>query len=66
MARMWEDDVLTVKTHERDVLVSAVPDTYYWTSHHDRSPLLVLVRLGRIDPDELDELLRDSHRIAST
>ena len=46
MARMWEQDVLTVKTHERDVLASSAPDTYYWTSHHDRSPLLVLVRLG--------------------
>ncbi len=66
MARMWEQDVLTVKTQERDVLAFAEPDTYYWTSHHDRSPLLVLVRLGRIDSDELDELLRDSHRIAST
>ncbi len=57
---------LTVKSHERDALASAGPDTYFWTSHHDRSPLLVLVRLGRIDSDELDELLRDSHRIAGT
>ncbi|SFF84932.1 hypothetical protein SAMN05421678_102389 [Actinopolymorpha cephalotaxi] len=64
MARVWEDDVLTVKTHERDALASAEPDTYYWTSHHDRSPQLVLVRLGRVDVDELDELLRDSYRIA--
>jgi len=23
MARMWEEDVLTIKTHERDVLLSA-------------------------------------------
>jgi hypothetical protein len=66
MARMWEEGVLTVKTHERDALVSAQPGTYYWTRHHDRSPLLVLVRLGRIDLDELDELLQDSHRIART
>jgi hypothetical protein len=66
MARMWEEDVLTVKTHERDALAAGEPDTYYWTSHHDRSPLLVLVRLGRIDPDELDELLRESYRIAGT
>lgn len=65
MARMWAEDVLTVKSHERDVLAGAEPDTYYWTSHHDRSPLLVLVRLGRIELDELEELLRESHRIAS-
>jgi hypothetical protein len=64
MARMWDDDVLTVKTRERDVLAAAEPETYYWTSHHDRSPLLVLVRLDRIDGVELEELLRDSHRIA--
>lgn len=64
MARIWEDGVLTVKSRERDVLASAEPDTYYWTDHHDRSPLLVLVRLERIDVDELEELLRDSHRIA--
>ena len=64
MARMWEEDVLTIKTHERDVLASAEPDTY-WTRHHDRSPLLLLVRLGQVGPEELEELLRDSHRIAS-
>lgn len=64
MARMWAEDVLTVKTRERDVLAGAEPDTYYWTSHHDRSPLLVLVRLGRMEIDELEELLRESHRIA--
>lgn len=56
--------VLTVKTHERDVLASAEPNTYSWTSHHDRSPLLVLIRLGRIEVDELEEPLRDSHRVA--
>lgn len=66
MARMWDEDVLTVKTHERDALASVEPDTYFWTSHHDRSPLLVLVRLGRIERDELEELLRESHRIAGS
>ena len=66
MARMWDDEVLTVKTQERDALASADPETYYWTPHHDRSPLLVLVRHERLDLDELDELLRESHRIANT
>jgi hypothetical protein len=66
MARMWDEDILTVKTLERDVLASAEPDTYCWTSHHDRSPLLVLVRLGRIERDELEELLRESYRIAGS
>ncbi len=64
MARIWEPGVLTVKTHERDVLAAAEPDTYFWTDHHERSPMLVLVRLERIVLDELGELLRDSYDIA--
>lgn len=63
-ARMWEDGVLTVKTEERDVLAGSQPDTFYWTPHHDRSPLLVLVRLDRIGETELVELLEDSYRLA--
>lgn len=65
MARVWEDGVLTVKSHERDELAASDPDTFFWTPHHERSPLLVLVRLERIDVGELEELLRDSHRIAT-
>ena len=64
MARMWEDDVVTVKTHERDVLHGDAPETFYWTDHHAQSPRLVLVRLARVAPDELEELLAESHRIA--
>lgn len=65
MARMWEDGVVTVKTDERDVLAGAEPDTFYWTPHHDRSPNLVLVRLDLVSDDVLEELLRDSYRLAS-
>jgi hypothetical protein len=64
MARMWEDGVLTVKTGEREALAASDPDTYYWTAHHEPSPQLLLVRLDRVADDELDELLRDSYRIA--
>jgi hypothetical protein len=64
MARMWEDGVVTVKSEERDVLAGADPDVFYWTPHHDRSPQLVLVRLDRVADDELDELLRESYRLA--
>lgn len=66
MARMWDDGVLTVKTSEREALASTEPDTYYWTDHHDRSPLLVLVRLGRLDHADLEELLQESYRIAKS
>ena len=65
MARIWEEDVVTVKTDERDVLAGAEPETFFWTPHHERSPKLVLVRLGRVADDELEELLRESYRLAN-
>lgn len=55
---------MTVKTLEREALAGTAPETYFWTPHHDRSPQLVLVRLGAIAPDELVELLDESYRIA--
>ena len=64
MARMWDDDVLTVKTRERDALHGTDPDTYFWTPHHERSPGLVLVRLERVDVDEVGELLAESYELA--
>ncbi len=64
MARMWDDDVLTVKTEERDALAGSDPETFFWTPHHERSPRLVLVRLPRVPDDELRELLEESHRLA--
>ena len=64
MARIWEEGVLTVKTEEREALSGTDPNTYFWTPHHERSPLLVLVRLDRIDLQELGELLEESHRVA--
>jgi hypothetical protein len=64
MARMWEDDVVTVKTDERDVLAGSEPETFYWTPHHDRSPQLLLVRLERVSDAVLTELLEESHRLA--
>ncbi|MDV8149974.1 MmcQ/YjbR family DNA-binding protein [Arthrobacter sp. B10-11] len=64
MARLWEDGVLTVKTLEREALAGTDPETYFWTPHHDRSPRLVLVRLDRIDVQELAELLEESYLIA--
>jgi hypothetical protein len=64
MARIWEPGVLTVKTEEREALAGTDPDTYFWTPHHERSPALVLVRLQRVDEDELTELLQESYRLA--
>ena len=64
MARIWEDGVLTVKTPEREALAGTDPGTFFWTPHHNRSPLLVLVRLDRVDPAELEELLLESYQLA--
>ena len=64
MARMWDEGVVTVKTTERELLVGANPATFYWTPHHEQSPLLVLVRLDRVAGDELEELLEESYAIA--
>ncbi|UKA49165.1 MmcQ/YjbR family DNA-binding protein [Arthrobacter sp. FW305-123] len=64
MARMWEEGVGTVKTHEREALAAMRPDTFFWTPHHDQSPQLMLIRLERIEMEELDELLQESYRIA--
>ncbi|MDQ2740810.1 MAG: MmcQ/YjbR family DNA-binding protein [Chloroflexota bacterium] len=64
MARIWEDGVLTVKTEERGALAGTDPDTYFWTPHHERSPQLVLVRLDRIEAEELAELLEESYCLA--
>jgi hypothetical protein len=64
MARIWEPGIVTVKSRERDVLAGSDPEVYFWTPHHDRSPMLVLVRLDRVADDELGELLEESYRIA--
>ena len=51
MARMWEEDVLTVKSAEREALAALQPDHFYWTPHHDRFPLLLLARLEHLPLD---------------
>lgn len=65
LARIWEPGVVTVKSRERDVLAGADPETFFWTPHHERSPLLVLVRLDKVTHEELTELLHESYRLAS-
>ena len=64
VARMWDEDTLTVKTQEREALAATRPATYFWTPHHERSPLLVLVRIATIDVPELSELVEESYRLA--
>lgn len=64
MARMWDDDVVTLKTQERQALAATAPETFFWTPHHERSPQLVLVALERVDDAELSELVLESYGLA--
>ena len=65
-ARMWDDTVLTIKTEERDALLAAQPGAFFIHPHHEQHESLVLVRLGRIDREELTELIDESYRIANS
>ncbi len=46
---------------EREALLQGDPDTFFITPHYDGYPA-VLVRLDRVDPTELAELLEDAWR----
>lgn len=65
LARMWDDETLTVKAEpdEREAMLAGDPGTFFTTAHHDGTNL-VLVRLAAIEPDELAELIEESWRIA--
>ena len=65
LARMWDDDTLTVKAEpdEREAMLAGDPDRFFTTAHHDGTNL-VLVRLAAIGLDELAELVEESWRIA--
>ncbi len=67
LARLREDgDSLVVATtfEERDEMMAADPDTYYITDHYLKYPW-VLVRLSRVHPDALRDLLSRAWRLAS-
>lgn len=60
-----EPDTLVVRSgvEDREGLLADAPETYYLTSYYRRYPL-VLVRLGRVSPEALRELLAASWRMA--
>jgi hypothetical protein len=57
--RTAEPDTLAVRIdfEQRDELLSADPQTFYLTDHYVDAPC-VLVRLNRVHPDALRDLLR--------
>jgi hypothetical protein len=54
---VWCEDV-----GEKEALIAAEPDKFFTTPHYDGHPT-VLVRLGAVGTDELEELLTDAWRV---
>ncbi|MGD0942535.1 MAG: MmcQ/YjbR family DNA-binding protein, partial [Terracidiphilus sp.] len=68
LARLKEDGdslVLGTTFEERDEMISADPETYYITDHYLKYPW-ILVRLSRVSPETLRDLLNRALRLAST
>jgi len=61
-----EPDTLVVRAglEDRERLVEDAPETYYLTDYY-RSYPLVLVRLSRVEPDALHDLLSASWRMTT-
>jgi hypothetical protein len=67
IARLREEgDALVVGTsfEEREEMLRADPETYYITDHYLKYPW-VLVRLSRVSPDAMRDLLARAHKLAS-
>ena len=60
------ESTIVVRTdfEQREELLAADPETYYITDHYLNYPW-VLVRLSRVHPDGLRDLLRMAHRLAA-
>jgi hypothetical protein len=58
--------VVLMDAVQRDLLLEEDPSTYYLTDHYvsDVTPC-VLVRLARVSPDSLSDLIRGAHRYVS-
>jgi hypothetical protein len=66
VARLREDGetlVVGMSRDEREELLAADPNTYYLTDHYLNYPW-ILVRLPRVHPDALRDLLRGAIRLA--
>jgi hypothetical protein len=64
MARLREEDVLVLKPVddlEKQMLMETQPQTFFVTDHYRGYPT-VLIRLSRIQPDQMHELLDSAWR----
>ncbi len=66
--RMKEDGetlvVRVVDLEDKDALLRSDPDVFFTTPHYDGWPY-VLVRLARVEPEALRELIEDAWRLAA-
>jgi hypothetical protein len=66
-ARLWEDGevlVARVNMNEREILLAADPDVFFLTEHYRGYPW-VLVRLPKVEPEQLKTILRRAWREAA-
>ncbi len=56
--------VIKIDTDERAMRIRADPDTFYITDHYLNYPWM-LVRLSKVDVDDLRELLNDAWRLSA-
>jgi hypothetical protein len=57
LARIWENgEVLVVRTEDREKWLQADPGTFFITDHYRNYPTM-LIRLDKVQPDDLKQLL---------
>lgn len=67
-ARILNPDVLAIRTAnlgEKEILLAADPEKFFTEPHYDGYPA-ILVRLAKIELDELEELLIDGWRCTAS
>ena len=63
-ARLREEGdtvVVKISQEDREMFHRADPETFFWTDHYANYPMM-LVRLDRVHPDDLRELLENAWR----
>jgi hypothetical protein len=57
LTRLWENgEILVVRTEEREKWIQTDPETFFITDHYRNYPSM-LIRLDKVQPDDLKQLL---------